>query len=128
MYWNEDGTTVEKHIFLERLSAAMSEEEWILDGNYSSTMEWRMSQCDTVIFLDYPLALCLDGIRARRGRARSDMPFVASEADEDFIDFVKSYRTQQRPRVLALLAQYGEGRTVIACKSREEADALVRGL
>jgi len=52
MYWNADKTTVEKSVFLERLSAVLEKDEWIIDGNYGSTMELRMAACDTVIFLD----------------------------------------------------------------------------
>ena len=76
MYWNADKTTVEKSLFLERLSVAMSREEWIIDGNYASTMEMRMAACDTVIFLDYPLEICLEGIAARKGKPRPDMPWI----------------------------------------------------
>ena len=39
MYWNADKTTVEKSVFLERLSAVLEKDEWIIDGNYGSTME-----------------------------------------------------------------------------------------
>ena len=52
MYWNADKTTVEKSLFLERLSKTLSEKEWIIDGNYASTMELRIKECDTIIFLD----------------------------------------------------------------------------
>ncbi len=55
MYWNADKTIVEKSLFLERLSAVIEKHEWIIDGNYGTTMELRMAACDTVIFLDYPL-------------------------------------------------------------------------
>ena len=50
MYWNADKTTVEKSLFRERLSAVLNTDEWIIDGNYGSTMELRMVACDTVIF------------------------------------------------------------------------------
>ena len=46
----------------ERLEQVLQTEEWIIDGNYASTMELRMQHCDTVIFLDYPLELCLQGL------------------------------------------------------------------
>jgi len=59
MYWNADKTTAEKSVFLERLSTVLEKDEWIIDGNYGSTMELRMAACDTVIFLDYPLDVCL---------------------------------------------------------------------
>ena len=103
MYWNADKTTVEKSVFLERLSAVLGQDEWIVDGNYGATMELRMAACDTVIFLDYPPDVCLDGIRERRGKPRSDMPWIETEEDAELMAFVKSYNEQQKPKVLALL-------------------------
>ena len=85
MYWNADKTTVEKSVFLERLYAVLEKDEWIIDGNYGSTMELRMAACDTVIFLDYPLDVCLGGIKERRGKPRSDMPWIETEEDSEFI-------------------------------------------
>ena len=82
MYWNADKTTIEKSVFLERLSAVLEKDEWIIDGNYGSTMELRMAACDTVIFLDYPIEICLDGIKERRGKPRSDMPWIETEERE----------------------------------------------
>ena len=105
-YWNEDGTTVEQSVFLERLSAILEQNEWIIDGNYSSTMEMRMKECDTVIFLDYPLKVCLDGVKARMGKPRSDMPWVEKGEDEEFISFIKNYKEQNRPQVMRLLEKY----------------------
>lgn len=37
MFWNEDRTTVEKDVFLDRLSATLKKSEWIIDGNYASS-------------------------------------------------------------------------------------------
>ena len=74
MNWNADGTNVPKCLFLERLHQALEKESWIIDGNYGSTMELRMQFCDTVFFLDYPLDVCIDGIKSRKGKERSDIP------------------------------------------------------
>ena len=126
MYWNADKTTVEKSVFLERLSTVLEKDEWIIDGNYGSTMELRMAACDTVIFLDYPLDVCLDGIRERRGKSRSDMPWIETEEDEEFIEFIKSYNEQQKPKVLELLKNYSDKKIVIL-RSREQADAFLNG-
>ena len=126
MYWNADKTTVEKSVFLERLSAVLAKDEWIIDGNYGSTMELRMAACDTVIFLDYPLDVCLDGIRARRGKPRSDMPWIETEEDSEFIEFIKNYNEEQKPKVLDLLEKYSD-RNIIILESREQADAFLNG-
>ena len=126
MYWNADKTTVEKSVFLERLSAVLGQDEWIVDGNYGATMELRMAACDTVIFLDYPPDVCLDGIRERRGKPRSDMPWIETEEDAELMAFVKSYNEQQKPKVLALLEKYGD-RIRMIFESREQADAFLNG-
>ena len=126
MYWNADKTTVEKSVFLERLSAVLEKDEWIIDGNYGSTMELRMVACDTVIFLDYPLEVCLAGIKERRGKPRSDMPWIEIEEDAEFIEFIKNFNEQQKPKVLELLEKYSD-KNIVIFKSREQADAFLNG-
>ena len=126
MYWNADKTTVEKSVFLERLSVVLEKDEWIIDGNYGSTMELRMAACDMVIFLDYPLDVCLDVIKERRGKPRSDMPWIETEEDAEFIEFIKSYNEQQKPKVLELLKKYSD-KNIVIFKSREEANAFLNG-
>lgn len=124
MYWNADRTTVEKSLFLERLSNVLKKEEWIIDGNYGSTMELRMAACDTVFFLEYPLDVCLDGVKNRCGKPRSDMPWIETEVDGDFIEFIKEYHQQQKPKILELLAKYGD-KTIFVFQSREQADTFL---
>ena len=126
MYWNANKTTVEKSVFLERLYAVLEKDEWIIDGNYGSTMELRMAACDTVIFLDYPLEVCLDGIKERRGKPRSDMPWIETEEDAEFIEFIKNYNEQQKPKVLELLKKFCD-KNIIILESREQADAFLNG-
>ena len=125
MYWNADKTTVEKSIFREKLSALVKQDQWIIDGNYSSTMEERLSACDTVFFLDFSSEICLKGIRERIGKPRSDMPWIETEEDAEFIDFIKKYNHTERPKVLELLKKYSNKRIFIF-HSRENADEYLK--
>ena len=129
MYWNADRTTVDKAEFRRRLREVLETDEWIIDGNYGSTMEMRLQACDTVIFLDYPVEVCLDGVRARRGKPRPDMPWIEGENEEDpeFIDFIRRYREESRPRVLELLRQYRD-REIHVFLDRSAADELLARL
>lgn len=125
MFWNADRTTVEKQVFLDQLSAAMEQDAWIIDGNYGSTIELRLAACDTVFFLDYPVEVCLQGIRQRRGKPRSDMPwFEIEEEDAEFINFIKSYNSESRPQVMALLEKYAH-KNIYIFRSRAEKDAFL---
>ncbi len=124
MYWNADKTTVEKRVFLERLSAVLEKDAWIIDGNYASTMELRLAACDTVFFLDCPLDVCLAGIKERRGKPRGDMPWIETEEDGEFIAFIKKFSEQQRPQILELLEKYSN-KNIIVFQSREQADAFL---
>ena len=127
LYWNGDKTVVEKEVFLDRLSSVLENDEWIIDGNYSSTMEQRLEKCDTVFFLDYPLDVCLDGVRKRLGKARSDMPWLETEEDGEFIEFIRRFNERQRPQILALLEKYPT-KKVFWFRERREADEFLSGL
>ncbi len=121
MYWNPDRTTKPKEEFRAELRRTVSLPEWIIDGNYSSTLELRMEACDTVIFLDYPLEVCLSGIADRRGKPRTDIPWIETKTDEEFIEFIKNYNRDSRPRVLELFEKYPD-KNIVVFKSRNEAD------
>ncbi len=129
MNWNSDRTTVAKAVFRERLSDTIQKEQWIIDGNYGSTIEMRLQACDTVFFLDYPVQVCLEGVKARRGKERTDMPWVESEdkIDEEFIEFIKNYNDVSRPAVMQLLKKYSD-KSVFIFKSRNEATKFLDGM
>ena len=129
LYWNPDRTTVTRELFRQRLDEILQQDTWILDGNYSATMERRLEVCDTVFFFDLPVSDCLQGIAARKGKARPDLPWIEpiDEKDEEFLSFVRSYRESARPAVLSLLECHPEKQTVIFT-SHEEADHYLNTL
>ena len=127
LYWNADKTTVEKAVFLNRLNKRLAENEWIIDGNYISTLELRLKYCDTIIFLDYPTDICLDGIKARQGKPRPDMPWVETEEDAEFIEFIKNFESETRPRVLELLNKYSY-KDIYIFKNRTETEEFLNNL
>ena len=122
IFWNADKTTVEKPVFLDRLFKIIQSDEWIIDGNYGSTMELRMQACDTVIFLDYPLDVCLNGIKERKGKPRSDLPWIEPDEDDvEFLEFIKNYNSQSRPKVMELLDRFSH-KDVIIFSNRTQAE------
>ncbi len=127
MYWNPDRTIVEKQVFRNRLAETIAQDSWIIDGNYASTLEIRMQACDTVIFLDYPVEVCLSGVMERRGKPRTDMPWTEKEDEEDaaFMEFIKGYNAQNRPGVLELLRKY-PNKNIFVFNDRVQADEFLK--
>ena len=122
MYWNSDKTVVERDAFLSRLAQVLGTDEWIIDGNYSSTLDMRIEKCDTVFFLDLPTELCLVGVRQRIGRVRSDMPWVENEHDEEFLEYIKKFNERQRPQIVGLLEKH-KNKNIVVFTSREQINA-----
>ena len=125
MYWNADKTTVEKSVFLQRLENVLTKEKWIIDGNYNSTMEMRIKACDTVFFLDYPVDVCIKGIEERKGKARSDIPWVETETDIEFVSFVQNFNAENRPKIIELFEKFKD-KNIYVFRSRTEADVYLK--
>ena len=127
IYWRDDRTHLSREEFYPLMQEIIAREEWIMDGNYNATLEWRISACDLLIFLDYPAEVCLEGVRARRGQKRSDMPWVEDGDDEEFLEFIRAFETESRPRILDLIGKYPD-KAVVTFRTREEAEGYLAGL
>ena len=127
IYWRPDRTHLSREEFYPLMQEIIAREEWIIDGNYNSTLEWRVAACDLLIFLDYPAEVCLEGVRARRGQKRSDMPWVEEGDDQEFLEFIRVFETESRPRIWELIGKYPD-KAVVTFRSREEAEGYLAGL
>ena len=123
MLWHKpDQTNISREEFDIRLYEMVKTDRWIIDGNYLRTLEMRLNECDTVFFMDYPLEICLEGAASRIGKKREDMPWIETEFDEEFKQWITDFSKDQLPQIYELLEKYQDGRNIIIFKSREEAD------
>ena len=87
--WHKpDRTNISREEFDEKLMDIVKEDRWIIDGNYQRTLKKRLERCDTVFFLDYPLEVCLEGAAGRIGKKREDLPWLETELDEEFRQYI----------------------------------------
>ena len=124
LYWQENWTPLSKEAFDVVHAAALEEPRWIIDGNFSRTMQRRLERCDTVIYLDYPRWQCMLGVCKRilttYGRTRPDMgPGCNERFDWEFIKWVWNFNRNNRQRIYALLAEATHAKVMIL-KSRKE--------
>ena len=102
-------------------------DEWIIDGNYISTMQMRLAKCDTVFFFDLPTAVCLEGIKSRVGKTRPDIPWVETELDAEFEQFVMNFNNDTRHLVVELLDHFSDIK-LVRFTSREDVDDYIKAI
>ena len=128
LYWGPGWQEVDKAVWLERLDAALAEPRWIIEGNYSSTLERRLARADRVVLLDLSPFRCTWRILRRTlshyGRVRPDMAEGCPERfGLAFLWYVLSFRLRALPRALGKLDQF-EGEVVWLGTPREIAAFL----
>lgn len=127
MIWHKaDGTNISRDEFDGKIKEIMKKEQWILDGNYIRTLEMRLKECDTVFLLDYPLELCLEGASSRIGKERPDMPWVESEFDLGFRQFIVDFPKDSLPKIYELLKKYEKEKELHIFRKREDAEEYLR--
>ena len=124
LYWCGEWEHLTREQFDALLQVELEKPQWIIDGNFNRTIPHRLQYCDTVFFLDLPTEVCLESIRARIGKPRSDMPWVETEEDTEFMEYIRAFSTEQRPGILSLLQKYSNV-NVVTFHSREEVDAYL---
>ena len=129
MIWHKpDKTTLTKEEFDEKLHELIARDEWIIDGNYSRTLEPRLQACDTAFVFDLPLEVCLAGAQARVGTKRIDMPWEETELSQEFLNYILSFSQQKLPRLLQLARQYSAQKQVVFFRSRRECGDFLKSL
>lgn len=83
-------------------------EQWIIEGNYSSTLPTRLSKSTHVYFLDYPRRIYVYRVLKRLlltyGKVREDMaPGCPERIDLSFLKYVWNFKTQRREKLLKLI-------------------------
>lgn len=126
--WHKpDKSHISREEFDARLAEILALDAWIIDGNYSRTLESRLSACDTVFLFDLPVAVCLEGAISRIGKKREEMPWVETEFDPEFQKQIEEFPSKELPNIYALLEKY-KNKNVYIFKSRQQADSFLEGL
>jgi adenylate kinase family enzyme len=131
LFWNPGWIETPRPAFAEKVRAAASDHRWILDGNYGNTQHIVLPAADTILFLDFPRAICLWRVFARflahRGRSRPDMnPGCPEKIDFEFVEYVWTFHEHARPRIIFRLAQRRADQRLIVLRSSAEVARFLR--
>ena len=88
------------------------------DLSYHGREAWRLSVERT----SREAGLMYCGSYARIGKKREDLPWIETEFDEEFRQWILDFPNDQLPRIYELLEQYRDGKEIHIFRSREEAE------
>jgi adenylate kinase family enzyme len=132
-YWQPGWVETPKPEWQAIVEKLLQGDTWIIDGNFSGTLDLRLQAADTVIFLDFSRWLCTWRIIKRRwmyaGRTRPDVGADCPEKlDWEFLQWVWMYRDRSRPAVLEKLKQVQGQKQVIILRSPLEVQNFLQSL
>jgi len=129
-YWRPGWVKPTPDEWIKTVMDLIHRDSWIIDGNYSGTLDLRIPKCDTIVFLDLPRWLCLWRIMRRwlqyRKSQRHDMAEGCPEKiDGEFVLWVWNYPRRSKPRVMKLLEEHSEGKQIVWLRSRAEVEKFL---
>lgn len=133
LFWHPGWVETSNDEWDKQVRDLVHRDAWILDGNYSRTLDIRTDFADTVIFLDFPRWLTTYRIIKRRiqhhGTTRPDMREGCPEKlDFEFVRWVWNYPRDKRPKILAKLAKLPTEKRVVILRSRSEVQRFIRSV
>lgn len=123
-YWQSGWVETPKELWREKQRKLLLGNCWIVDGNYSGSLDIRLEKADTVIFLDYNRYLCIYRVLKRWisniGKVRVDMADGCVEKiDLPFIKFVWRFPIDSRNKIIDKLKEYNDVNIITFRKPKE---------
>jgi adenylate kinase family enzyme len=132
-FWQPGWVETPTDEWLKALDNLLRGDAWVIDGNYSKTIELRMQYCDTVVFLDFPRMVCMWRVLKRflkyRKVSRPDVPEGCPEQIPlEFLRWVWSYPTRSRPKIIEVLRKNADEKKIVWLRSQAEADKFLESV
>lgn len=109
--------------FQKKLAAG---DEWIIDGNYRSSLAIRLDRADTIIFFNFPKWLCL--YRAFKRSFKREQPFDKPEGMRDKIswELIKRVITYPTKEIYQIINSYKNRAKIVVVKNDKDVQDLLK--
>ena len=111
--WEEVGKEKRDSIILEKIK----QDEWIIDGNYSSTLPQRFESSDLVIWLDYSSFSIIKGVLSRYisnfNKEKQEIPGCKERISWKFLKFMITFRRKGRKRIVENIDKISKEKVII---------------
>lgn len=126
LYWKPGWVEASAEEFSEAQQQVVLNDTWIIEGNYTGTIDIREPHADTIIYLELPLHVCLYRVLKRRvqyhGKTRDDVGEGCKEKiDWAFLKFIVTTYGPRKKKMVERMRRYeDEGKTVHYLKNRKQ--------
>jgi len=125
IFWKPGWIKTERNDWSSLQRSLCTQSQWIMDGNYSSTIDIRLASSNMVVFLDFNRYLCIYRAVKRflmhYGKSRPDMAEGCNEMlDLKFLKWIYDYPRTRRPEVLKKLEDLDSNTKVYILKHPRE--------
>ena len=134
VYWNDPANDFQgssnRADWIEFSNALADKDKWIMDGNFSGSLQHRLDRADTIFYFDMPTWLALKGIYMRRfdKSGRIGMPDKWEESvDFGFLKYVAIYRHKYHKGIQELLSQQAS-KDVVIFKTHKQVNKYLANL
>ena len=132
-FWNPGWVETPKDEWHDKVKKLIASETWVMDGNYTSTLQMRADVADTIIFLDTTRRVSYLRVVVRyltnRGKTRPDVTEGCPEKiDMDFIRWIWSYPGTRKPTILKFLEKQRESKNVYILYNQREIEEFLEAL
>ncbi|MDX8361900.1 DNA topology modulation protein [Cytobacillus sp. IB215316] len=131
LFWKPNWVSVPKDEQCTMQKDLVKKEKWIIDGNYSGTLDIRLNSADTIIFLDIHRTICMYRAFKRmllyRNKTRPDMGEACEERfDLAFFKWIWDYPKTKRPEIVKRLEQFSNDKNIFVLKSPKEVQIFLK--
>jgi adenylate kinase family enzyme len=122
LYWNAGWVPTQQAEWEKIVQELVQQDKYVMDGNYSKTLDLRLQDANVIYFFNYWRWLCLYRVIKRRvqhhGKTRGDMAQDCPEKiDWEFIQWIWNFHKRSGAEVLKKLNSLQSDQQVIIFKN-----------
>ncbi len=125
LFWKHGWVETPKPEFYLQLEEVVKKKQWIIDGNYSRTINARIEAADLIIFLDFSKYLCVFRALKRsllhRNKIRPDITEGCKEKfDMEFYKWIWDFPNRNREKIVLALSKLQDKKKIFVFKHPKE--------
>lgn len=141
LFWEKDWKSKSPDDWMKIQEKLVAKDRFIIDGNYSATLEFRIKHAETIIYMDKGLVTCLFGFTKRTvknliGRD-VDLPRNIKQqknykvTDSGFFSFCRyivKFHLVQKKEINLILAKYKSSKEIIVLRNQQESFGFLKAV